>query len=148
MNSIFPRGSSRDCVIRIPSVSQKATKWAVSWNKGWLRVSAWMGTLKNLTKSIWRWEPDRGLNFLFQSACTSMCRHIYDWNIVACDVKQPFSIINGFGYCHRACLPNIKYLWKSVTIVVASVECFRIIGQCTKQFLALLCFLVWISILY
>ena len=22
------------------------------------------------------------------SACTSMCRHIYDWNIVNCDVKQ------------------------------------------------------------
>ena len=25
---------------------------------------------------------------LLQSACTSMCRHIYDWNIVNCDVKQ------------------------------------------------------------
>ena len=27
---------------------------------------------------------------LLQSACTSMCRHIYDWNIFNCDVKQPF----------------------------------------------------------
>ena len=33
------------------------------------------------------------LNFqlLLQSACTSMCGHIYDWNIVKCDVKQPNS---------------------------------------------------------
>ena len=27
------------------------------------------------------------VQFLLQSACTSMCRHIYDWNIVDCDVK-------------------------------------------------------------
>ena len=26
------------------------------------------------------------------SACTSMCRHIYDWNIVNCDVKQPIQL--------------------------------------------------------
>ena len=31
---------------------------------------------------------------LFQSACTSMCRHIYDWNIVNCDVKQPIHLTN------------------------------------------------------
>ena len=30
---------------------------------------------------------------LLQSAWTSMCRHIYDWNIVDCDVKQPNHII-------------------------------------------------------
>ena len=28
------------------------------------------------------------VQLLLQSACTSMCRHIYDWNIVNCDVKQ------------------------------------------------------------
>ena len=29
---------------------------------------------------------------LLQSACTSMCRHIYDWNIVNWDVKQPIQL--------------------------------------------------------
>ena len=29
---------------------------------------------------------------ILQSACTSMCRHIYDWNIVNCDVKQPIQL--------------------------------------------------------
>ena len=29
------------------------------------------------------------VQLLLQSACTSMCRHIYNWNIVDCDVKQP-----------------------------------------------------------
>ena len=28
------------------------------------------------------------VQLLLQSACTSLCRHIYDWNIVECDVKQ------------------------------------------------------------
>ena len=43
---------------------------------------AWTGTLKNPTKCLLRWEP----------ACTSMCRHIYDWNVVYCDVKQPIHL--------------------------------------------------------
>ena len=29
---------------------------------------------------------------LLQSACTSMCHHMYDWNIVNCDVKQPIHL--------------------------------------------------------
>ena len=49
----------------------------------------WRATLKNLAKCLWRWEPDRTeVQLLLQSACTSMCRHIYDWNIVACDFKK------------------------------------------------------------
>ena len=32
------------------------------------------------------------VQLLLQSACTSLCRHIYNWNIVACDVKQPISL--------------------------------------------------------
>ena len=32
------------------------------------------------------------VQLLLQSACTSMCRHIYDWNIVDCDVKQPLHL--------------------------------------------------------
>ena len=32
------------------------------------------------------------VQLLLQSACTSMCRHIYDWNIVNCDVKQQIQL--------------------------------------------------------
>ena len=28
-------------------------------------VGAWTGTLKNPTKCLWRWEPDRRSNFFF-----------------------------------------------------------------------------------
>ena len=50
----------------------------------------WTGTLKNPTKCLWRWEPDRRYNFFF-SPPAHRCHHIYDWNIVACDVR--------LGYC-------------------------------------------------
>ena len=33
--------------------------------KGWSRVGAWMGTLKNPTKCLWRSEPDRRSNYFF-----------------------------------------------------------------------------------
>ena len=33
--------------------------------KGWSRVGARTGTLKNPTKFLWRWEPDRRSNFFF-----------------------------------------------------------------------------------
>ena len=32
------------------------------------------------------------VELLIQSAYTSMCRHIYNLNIVACDVKQPIEL--------------------------------------------------------
>ena len=31
--------------------------------KGWFSVGAWTGTLKNPTKCLWRWEPERRSNF-------------------------------------------------------------------------------------
>ena len=45
------------------------------------------GTLKNPTKCLWRREPDRMYNFFF-SPLAHLCRHIYNWNIIACDVKH------------------------------------------------------------
>ena len=35
---------------------------------------------------LWRWEPDRRYNIFNPPA--HQCRHIYDWNIIACDVKH------------------------------------------------------------
>ena len=40
---------------------------------------------------------------LLQSACTSACRHVYNWNIFACDVKQPISLTPLF-LCWLVCL--------------------------------------------
>ena len=45
------------------------------------------GTLKNPTKCLWRLETDRSYNFFF-SPPAHLCHKIYDWNIVACDVKH------------------------------------------------------------
>ena len=45
------------------------------------------GTLKNPTKFLWRWEHDRRYNFFFNPPA-HLCRHIYDWNIVARDVNH------------------------------------------------------------
>ena len=44
--------------------------------------------LKNPAKCLWRWEPDRRNNFFGPPA--HLCRHMCDWNIVACAVKHPF----------------------------------------------------------
>ena len=54
------------------------------------RVGAWVGTWKNPTKCLWRREPDRRYNF-FSSPPAHLCCHIYNWNIVACDVKHQYT---------------------------------------------------------
>ena len=35
----------------------------ITVKKGGSRVGAWTGTVKNPTKCLWRWEPDRRFNF-------------------------------------------------------------------------------------
>ena len=45
------------------------------YKKGGL-VGAWTGTLKNPTKCLWRWEPDRRFNFFFSPPahlCAVIC---------------------------------------------------------------------------
>ena len=61
-----------------PACCKRRLNGTVSWNN---RI-----TLKNPTKCLWHWEPER------RSNATSMCRHIYNWNIVAYDVKQPLKL--------------------------------------------------------
>ena len=63
------------------------------------------------------------VKLLLQSTCTSMCRHIYNWSIVACDVKQPvsltstallwliLSISNAFKHNHEENL-KVKKVWQ------------------------------------
>ena len=93
--------------------------------KRWPRVGAWTGTLKNPSKSLWRWEPDRMYNFFF-NVSAHMCRHKYDWNIVACDVKhQRVSWSNnslfhdhvGFSFGEHSIQRNIpSWFWCSGSI--------------------------------
>ena len=47
---------------------KRRLKWSVfpkSPYKGLPRVDAWTGKFKNLTKCLWRWEPDRRSNSFF-----------------------------------------------------------------------------------
>ena len=64
-----PGGLSRECAPPYPKRDRKRRlNGAVCRNhriKGWSRVGARIGTLKNPTKCLWRWEPDRRSNFLF-----------------------------------------------------------------------------------
>ena len=53
-----------------PACRKRWFNGAVSQNnrikiKGWPRVGAWTSALKNLTKCLWRLEPDRRSNFYF-----------------------------------------------------------------------------------
>ena len=52
-------GQTTDKVIPMCRYASQATQ------KGWSRVGAWTGTVKNPTKCLWRWEPDRRFNFFF-----------------------------------------------------------------------------------
>ena len=45
------------------------------------------GTLQNPARCLWRWEPDRRYIFFFNPPA-HLCRYIYDFNVVACDVKH------------------------------------------------------------
>ena len=44
-------------------------KWCIHLSRSlfsyWSRVGDWTGTLKNPTKCLWRWEPDRRSNYFF-----------------------------------------------------------------------------------
>ena len=64
-------------VLRIPSVSQKTTNWGrcfgITVQKGWFRVGALTGTLKNPTTCLWRLEPNRRSNYFFFSPPAHLC---------------------------------------------------------------------------
>ena len=67
------------------------------------------GTLKNPTKCLWRWEPDRRYNFFFGPPA-HLCRHIYNRNIVACDVKHQYKQANKQKlYTTGNCPHNFSY---------------------------------------
>ena len=85
------RGLSGECVLRITNMPLKATKWDGFSELLYKKVGpvsvlgrARERTLRNVYGVF---SPTVGSTFLLQSDCTAMCRHIYDRNIVDCDVK-------------------------------------------------------------
>ena len=49
------------------------------------------GHVKEPYEMSMAWEPDRRFNFFFNPPA-HICAVTYDWNIVKCDVKQPYSL--------------------------------------------------------
>ena len=74
---------------------------AVSRNnriKGWSRVGARMGMLKNPTKCLWRWEPDRRSNFFSPPA-----------HLCAVTYMTEISLIVTFN--NQLTYPNLKCIY-------------------------------------
>ena len=77
---------------------------------------------------------------LLQSACTFMCRHIYDWNIVDCDVVQIIQIhkkkVEGHVFqihdYNRKVLFNTKHVQNMIVLSLT----VKILGAMLKFFLS------------
>ena len=67
--------------------------------------------LKNLAKCLWRREPDRRYNF---GPPAHLCRHMCDWNIVACDVKHLFFLVEKRSSVSPACRKRRLCLYNPV----------------------------------
>ena len=70
--------------------------WLTKFHLDWQKIN--ISGIYFIVRTLWRWEPDRRSNFFWQSAWKSLCRHIYDWNIVNCDIKQLIQLIQT-NYC-------------------------------------------------
>ena len=62
------------------------------------------------------------LNILLQSAFTSMCCHMYNWNIVECNIKQPIHPTNQAK--HHQSLYIVSYITPTV-ILQFGVQLYR-----------------------
>ena len=81
------------------------------------------GTLKNPAKCLSRWEPDRRYNFFNPPA--HLCRYMYDWNIVACDVKHQLTHLKPFSlYGKKRRDLTQSYDWNIVACYVRLGYCF------------------------
>ena len=78
----------------------------ILWNKGQMRPRS----LTNEVKCMGAWSY---VNFLLQAACTCMCRHIYNWNTVDCDVKPTRHVFVKHGCPQRQQSQNIAKMCES-----------------------------------
>ena len=112
------RALSWECVLRIPSVSLKATKLGGFSEYGWPRDGVWTGTLKNPTKCLWRWEPDRRYNFFSppahlsadQTIAVSVC---FGMLINKMAVSDETSLICMGLLCYKVILENMCHCWRA-----------------------------------
>ena len=54
----------------------------ITVQKGWPRVGAWTSTLKNPTKCLWCWEPDRRSNFFSPPAHLSAITYMTEISLI------------------------------------------------------------------
>ena len=80
-------------------------------------IGTWTDTLKNHSKCMWRREPDRRSNINLLSPPSHFFRHIYNWIIVAWDVKRKKEI--WLGPMTKALIPKKcqtgKWQYKNAT---------------------------------
>ena len=86
------------------------------------------GTLKNPTKYLWRWEPDRRYNFFF-SPPAHLCRHICNWNIVACGVKHKYTHTRNSKYAASICT-YFKYTVYVQRVSNRIQNCIQALARC------------------
>ena len=74
--------------------------------KGWSRVGAWTGTLKNPTKCLWRWEPDRRSNFFSPPAHLCAVTYMTEISLIV-TLNRQFNNINNRSVFNNECFPEI-----------------------------------------
>ena len=101
------RGLSRECVLRIPSVSRKMRlNGAVSQNNGIKRLAPCRcsdGHIK--VYGVGSTTVGSTSSSVRMHIYVHMCRHVYDWNIVDCNVKQPIHLTSPHtktGFCQHS----------------------------------------------
>ena len=88
-----------------------------------VRVGARTGTLKNPTKCLWRWEPDRRSNFFF-SPPAHLCAVTY-----MTEISLIVTLNNQFNNNNNNLHPNFNY-W---TLFVSGTELYIITDRQTDR---------------
>ena len=85
------------------------------WRSGDFQIN--FSNTKDPTKCLWRWESDRRYNFFF-SPPAHLCRHIYNWNIVACDAKHQYT----HSLKHKYVMGRLKSLTREQLVPILELK--------------------------
>ena len=115
MNVIAVAAYGQRVVLRIVLMNPSASctvSFLGKTGKSWLSGCALKGTLKKSRK-------------LLYSACTSMCRHIYDWIIVDADVKQqllPKVSLTSFVHVRHFAMTITKIVYIVIGVPIRHID--------------------------
>ena len=106
------------------------------YKKGWSRVGARTGTLKNPTKCLWRWEPDRRSNFFFNPPA-HLCSVTYMTEIsLIVTLNNQFTLPYLTFSCVQVitlCFPCIRLIclcYPRVRVICLCFPCIQVITLC------------------